>query len=818
MRKFALALVAAAAWAQTTPAPLATATAALNAMELDPGACYRVRDLALDRGDLRFYFTDGWVIFAKPITLSGTPRVLGAVYLRGSNLDDAELSVLPPTTAERLSLVRFTGTPNLSEHLDTMMALFTDDTAIQMRQAIAASSKPDPDREQGLLLAARFTRQLNDGARNFTLRLLENLLNARPGNQGFFYAALTGRKLGNFDALYDPTAARHVLLGKADYRQSRVYYDIWTAFAARALRNQPALAPRYTISSHQIEATLQPDLNLRVQSTATVSLNTGVRALLFDISNRLTIDSATIDGAPAEVLQPAATGLLNAGETGQFLLLPPQPVSATAPHQVRFTYHGRVITEAGSGVYTVGARASWYPTNGIQFTRFDLAFTYPETLDLVFPGQISEQSLTNGQKRVHRVLDQPVRVAGFNVGRYESKEASRGGLTVTVYGNQGVETRLAPPPVPIVIQPPVAFPNRPGARRDVIILPPPAPPDPLARLSTLAADVAASFDYYTQIFGPPATRELMVSPIPGTFGQGFPGLLYLSTLAYLNPEERPEAARAGGNQLFFSETLQAHETAHQWWGNVVTTSTESDDWLMEALASYSSLMALEKRKGTKALNDAFTEYRNHLMTPVAGDKREDGDPEVTGEPPSRESVGPLRLGGRLDNSLAPGAWQSVIYEKGAWVIHMLRRRMGDAAFTAFLKDFVTRHRYQHVTTDQFFDEAAAHLPPTTAGGPSLDRHLDSFREVWVESTGVPKLTLKTQLRGNAPDVRLTLTVTQAGVNDRFTTLVPVEIQLPGAKPRTVWLETGPQPASETIRLPARPTKISLDPNSAVLRR
>ena len=100
-------------------------------------------------------------------------------------------------------------------------------------------------------------------------------------------------------------------------------------------------------------------------------------------------------------------------------------------------------------------------------------------------------------------------------------------------------------------------------------------------------------------FGPPALPHLTVSPIPGTFGQGFPGLIYLSTLSYLKNLPRGSAPHGQANEMFFQDLLQSHETAHQWWGNRVTTASYRDNWLMEALASYSALLYLEKSKGAQ---------------------------------------------------------------------------------------------------------------------------------------------------------------------------------------------------------------------------
>ncbi len=101
-------------------------------------------------------------------------------------------------------------------------------------------------------------------------------------------------------------------------------------------------------------------------------------------------------------------------------------------------------------------------------------------------------------------------------------------------------------------------------------------------------------DFMTVQFGPPPLPYLAVTPIPGNFGQGFPGLVYLSTLAYLNPDQRPASLRDSSQETFFSELLEDHETAHQWWGNLVVPAGYQDEWLIESLANYSALLAARK--------------------------------------------------------------------------------------------------------------------------------------------------------------------------------------------------------------------------------
>ena len=65
--------------------------------------------------------------------------------------------------------------------------------------------------------------------------------------------------------------------------------------------------------------------------------------------------------------------------------------------------------------------------------------------------------------------------------------------------------------------------------------------------------------------------------------------------------------RAG--ETFFSELLEAHETAHQWWGNMVVPAGYQDEWLIESLANYSALLLMEKNKGPQAVDALLDDYK-----------------------------------------------------------------------------------------------------------------------------------------------------------------------------------------------------------------
>ena len=184
-------------------------------------------------------------------------------------------------------------------------------------------------------------------------------------------------------------------------------------------------------------------------------------------------------------------------------------------------------------------------------------------------------------------------MAGFNLGQYERVRLKRNGYTLEVCANRAIEPALAPHPE-TAETPPESRQREP----EIVILPPELPQDPLARLQEIASEVASALEYMAARFGPPALPTLTVAPVPGRFGQGFPGLIYLSTMSYLAPQNKAIRSLDAHGRLFFSDILQAHETAHQWWGNVVTSAGYHDEWLMEALADYSALLYLENKNGS----------------------------------------------------------------------------------------------------------------------------------------------------------------------------------------------------------------------------
>jgi hypothetical protein len=788
-------------WVALLPAASATTAGdiarAIRENSFDRDECYRVRDLTLVKEDIRLFLTDGYLIFSKPV--AGRP--VAAVFSADAEGGDGEILLMLPDRAERRSLAIFTDSPNLNEHLRAAMLLFTGDVYGQLKAQMARNEANRKAPEVAQALDEFWGPVLRNLGASYQTRLTFDLLGGPLRHGGLFAALISGTHLGNFDLVYDPDNTEQIFAGQLVARENRVFFDSWTSFAARSSRQNPA--PRtlgLETRDYRIDATIHPDLSMEAVARVTVRPNLdNMPVTAFDMSSALVTTEVKVDGRAAEVLTSESLRFnLTRSGNNMFLVVPPEPLRAGRDYEFEFHYSGKVIHDAGEHVFYVSARGSWYPAVGIQFANFDLRFRYPREYDLVSGGDVVEDRSEGEWRITRRRTSAPIRLAAFNLGEYEHARVERGGYAVDVCANRRLERALQPRVGPIVPELPQLSGG--GRRRPEL---PPGPavehaPDPLERLQTLASEVASAMEFMGSKFGPPALPHLTVSPIPGTFGQGFPGLIYLSTLSYLNTLPGQRGA-SQSSEIFFQDMLQAHEVAHQWWGNRVTNATYRDNWLMEALANYSALLYLEKRRGAHSAEIMLTSYRDQLLA-----RNELGE-EV-------DAAGPIVLGTRLESSQEPRAWRTITYGKGSWILQMLRRRMGDERFLAMLTLLSKRYDHLELSTEAFRAEAAQFLPPKTD-----DPKLERFFEYWVYGTGIPNIKLSYTVRGAAPNLRLAGTITQTGVSDDFSTLVPVEIQTRG-KTIVQWVRTADEPVTFTVPLAAQPVKVTLDPHQAVLRR
>lgn len=127
--------------------------------------------------------------------------------------------------------------------------------------------------------------------------------------------------------------------------------------------------------------------------------------------------------------------------------------------------------------------------------------------------------------------------------------------------------------------------------------------------------------------------------------------------------------------------VNAHELAHQWFGNMVTAKRDSDHWLQEGFATYFALLAEREIFGD--------DYYYWQLYQTA------------------EQLKALSDEGKGESVLNPKASSLTFYQKGAWALHILKERIGEKNFATAIKNYLTKHKYKNVTTEDFLQEVKA---------------------------------------------------------------------------------------------------------------
>jgi hypothetical protein len=729
---------------------------ALNALRIDPAATYQLvaaNRIELRRGDVEVFFEEGKLAFLAPID----GRTTGFVFSgRGHTL------AFPRDVVEKQQMAHFLGAPVLDQEFLTAYVRFTDDAADDLlHQFHSANLSPQLDTAFASL-SDPYVAQFNTSQ---SLRILEDRLSQNP--KPYFYAALEGVETGSFDLLFDPQRREQVLLGQ----RRKSYYDVWASYSVPGSVPPPV---DFRAIDYTMDTTVLPDNSLDASASVHVrSENSGQRVLTFQLSRALHAETVTDDqGKPLAYFQNEGMTPQERSVRGNDYLhvVLPQPSQKSQEFTIHFHYRGNVIENAGNGVLFVGARESWYPHLGDQadFASYDLTMHWPRHLKLVATGAKLDEQIAGDFRVGHWHSDKPLAIAGFNLGEYASSSISAEARTIDVYANRQLEQALsnrldsassdALPPIDI------PFSMSGGRSREAMHPPPPSPADALKQLGK---EIDSSIRFYETFSGPFPFHTLSVSQIPGTFGQGWPGLLYISTFSFLPAEAQNRAGLSSARQEAFTDIVPYHEVAHQWWGNVVGWSDYRDQWIDEAIANYLALLFADSRKPAQhELRVWLERYRKQLEEKIPSADTTVGE------------IGALPLGNRLNSSRSPIGFEEVIYSKGSWVIHMLRgmlRQPGskdpDAKFVAFLRHISTKYAYRALSTDDLQHEVEAVMTPAMdlEGGGSMEW----FFEQWVRGTSIPHYRVEFSTHHTDTGEAVRGKLFQTGVPHSFIASVPL---------------------------------------------
>lgn len=276
--------------------------------------------------------------------------------------------------------------------------------------------------------------------------------------------------------------------------------------------------------------------------------------------------------------------------------------------------------------------------------------------------------------------------------------------------------------------------------------------------------------FFSEKFGPmPSSHLALVEIEDGTVG-GYcaPGMVALASRALSTP---------------VNSRLLAHEISHLWWRQLVSAASPDDSYLEEGLATYSAAMYLEAAAGEAAFEEAMREIQIGALT--------------------HEDVAPIAQASRL-REFTP-EYQSIVYQKGAMVFHMLRWVMGEDAFLDTLRLMARDYAGKSISTAEFQGLAE-----------KLSRQeLTYFFAQWVSSNGVPQFKRTWAVYRTQKGYQVVGKVQQD--LDIFRMPVEIRVYAEGRKPVNERVELVGTTADFTVNTPTRPQRVIVDPASRILK-
>jgi tetratricopeptide (TPR) repeat protein len=277
------------------------------------------------------------------------------------------------------------------------------------------------------------------------------------------------------------------------------------------------------------------------------------------------------------------------------------------------------------------------------------------------------------------------------------------------------------------------------------------------------------FTYFITLYGTPLSSKLNVVELPG------------DTVPYA---WAPEIAGLAGPSITEKTNyrLLANAIAHQWWGVSVSPATKDDWWVIDGFSRYSEAMYVESAAGSAGLEETIKDMSVGAL--------------------AYDTI-PLSSAAKLDPFSTE--FQSLVTDKGAMILHMLRWVLGEDKYLKTMREFSETYAGKSATMDDFKEIAEK----------NYGEQLTWFFSQWLDSTGAPEFKVKytTYRMGNNKGFRVTGEISQD--LDLFRMPVDLRIDTDG-KTEDKKIEVVGTSSPFTVETFGRPRRIAVDPDHHVL--
>lgn len=517
------------------------------------------------------------------------------------------------------------------------------------------------------------------------------------------------------------------------------------AYAARVERLIDSWQPKHYV----LNITLDDQLSAIVSATARIDVLILKPTTLVDLDfGELTVDAVTVDSKPASFTH----------RDGKLKIDLTAPASPGTRLQISVNYHGTpkdglILTKDKDGKPSaVGDNwpnrvHHWIPTLDHPSAKATITFnvTAPADNEVVANGRLDQVQTTSNGNRTWTYSEGvpiPPYCMIIGVGQFKRFEPAEHSLTPLSYYVPHSDAPFA--------------------------------------LKGFAPSIP-SLAYFSEIIAPYPYEKLAMIVGATRFGgmENSSAIVFTSTL--FNPNPTAKISKTFGVPIG-TVGLIAHEIAHQWFGDSVTESTWADLWLSEGFATYFAGLFLQRYES----EEAFQRYMQDAAVRVFEYEKKSRTPIF-----DRDTEDLLKL------------LNANNYQKGAWVLHMLRSRLGDDAFFRGVRAYYRAHANATASSEDL----------RAALEKAAGQDLRAFFTRWIYDSGHPQYELTWQwLRKR--ELRLELRQVQAG--NAFLDPLPLVIKTPSGSREIVVTPAG-KTTVETIQLREKPSGIDVDPRNTLLK-